>query len=382
MAGTFRYTLRDNYSGAGDGDIYGGVNTTYESIAGTPIGAGIIASSEYIFFTFGGGLNPGYTADLTPLLASSGGYYFDVSDFLSGVTLAGGNFGDILTGGIGIDTLLGNGGNDALRGNYGNDVLIGEAGNDQLYGGHDLDRLYGDEGNDILDGGAGNDRLDGGAGNDKLYVDSAGDTVVEGLSGGIDTIYLGTSYTLKAGVAVEVLSAGSSAAGLSINLVGNEFAQNIIGNSSNNHLKGLGGNDDLQAGKGKDYLYGGVGKDALTGGLGNDFFVFDTTLNASTNVDTIRDFHNIVSNSAAIADNDTLMLDDRIFAKLNTGTLYSTFFKANATGTATDANDHIVYNTTSGKLYYDINGNAAGGAIQFATLTDHPTLTASDFLIY
>jgi Ca2+-binding RTX toxin-like protein len=48
---------------------------------------------------------------------------------------------------------------------------------------------------------------------------------------------------------------------------------------------------------------------------------------------------------------------------------------------AADANDYIVYNQTTGALFYDSNGSGAGGAIQFATLTNKPTLTASDFVV-
>ena len=38
-------------------------------------------------------------------------------------------------------------------------------------------------------------------------------------------------------------------------------------------------------------------------------------------------------------------------------------------------------NHTTGALIYDANGNAAGGAIQFATLTNHPVLAANDFVV-
>jgi serralysin len=35
----------------------------------------------------------------------------------------------------------------------------------------------------------------------------------------------------------------------------------------------------------------------------------------------------------------------------------------------------------TGALFYDANGNAAGGAIQLATLVGKPTLTAADFVV-
>ena len=53
------------------------------------------------------------------------------------------------------------------------------------------------------------------------------------------------------------------------------------------------------------------------------------------------------------------------------------FFFAGAA--AHDANDHIIYNSSTGVLFYDSNGNLAGGATVIATLTNKPLLTAGDF---
>lgn len=56
-------------------------------------------------------------------------------------------------------------------------------------------------------------------------------------------------------------------------------------------------------------------------------------------------------------------------------------FKANATGTATEADDRIIYNTATGALFYDANGAAAGGSIQFAVLANKAALSAAEFVI-
>ena len=56
-------------------------------------------------------------------------------------------------------------------------------------------------------------------------------------------------------------------------------------------------------------------------------------------------------------------------------------FVANTAGTAQDASDRIVYETDTGKLFYDSNGNAAGGETQFAQLAAGLALTNNDFLI-
>ena len=48
---------------------------------------------------------------------------------------------------------------------------------------------------------------------------------------------------------------------------------------------------------------------------------------------------------------------------------------------AHDATDRIIYNPATGALIYDSNGDAAGGATQFATLDTGLSLTRADFEI-
>ena len=54
-------------------------------------------------------------------------------------------------------------------------------------------------------------------------------------------------------------------------------------------LAGSGNDTSLRTGR-ERRIHGGTGNDVLTGGGGDDTFYFDTTLDASTNVDTITDF--------------------------------------------------------------------------------------------
>ena len=76
------------------------------------------------------------------------------------------------------------------------------------------------------------------------------------------------------------------------------------------------------------------------------------------------------------------MLENAIFTTIvGTGVLTVAQFVANVSGTAQDADDRIVYETDTGKLFFDSDGNAAGGATQFAQLAVGLALTNADFLI-
>ncbi len=149
------------------------------------------------------------------------------------------------------DNITGSGEWNKLWGNGGDDVINGLGGNDTISGG---------AGNDTIDGGTGNDIMAGGDGNDTFYVDSAGDDVVEGATGGTDLIYATVSYGL-AGRYVETLQLVGSA---NIDATGNSQANTLIGNSGNNTLLGNDGNDVLNGGAGDDVLNGGNGTDTAS----------------------------------------------------------------------------------------------------------------------
>lgn len=46
-----------------------------------------------------------------------------------------------------------------------------------------------------------------------------------------------------------------------------------------------------------------------------------------------------------------------------------------------DADDRLMYDTVSGKLYYDPDGSGAGAQSVIAVLTGAPTLAASDIVV-
>lgn len=245
---------------------------------------------------------------------------------------------------------------------------IGGSGNDRIYGNAVANVLTGGAGNDVLDGRGGTDTLNGGAGNDTYIMSATGDKIVD--ASGVDKIYASVTMSLVSYTAVEhlVLTGSGNVSG-----TGNGLANILNGNGGNNMLNGVGGNDTINGGVGTDRLYGGLGNDKLTGGVGADAFVFNTTLNSSTNVDTITDF--------SVAD-DTVWLENAVFKSLTkTGALASSAFYASAAGLAHDSNDRIIYETDTGNLYYDANGSAAGGRIMFAHLKAGLALTYQDFLV-
>ncbi|MFD2058810.1 beta strand repeat-containing protein [Mesorhizobium calcicola] len=364
-------------------------------------------------------------------------------DTLVGVNNARGTaFNDALYGNAADNSMRGRGGNDVLMGHDGNDTLWGDErdgngdpnyGNDSIYGEGGNDTLYGGRGVDLLDGGTGADTMRGGGENDTYYVDNAGDLVIETIGQGTDNVQAYVSFNLS-GQELENLQLRSSG---SINGTGNSIANIINGNSGNNIIDGLGGADTMSGAQGNDTYYvdnvgdhvidvigqgidnvqayvsfnlsgqelenlqlrsaasingtgnsianviggnsgnniinGLGGNDTLSGSTGQDTFVFTTALNASTNVDTITDF--------SVVD-DTIWVDNAIFAALGgNGTLTANQFVKNTTGLAADGDDHIIYETDTGWLTYDTNGNASGGSTHFATLAANLALTNADFVV-
>jgi Ca2+-binding RTX toxin-like protein len=163
-------------------------------------------------------------------------------------------------------------------------------------------------------------------------------------------------------------------------LGGSDFADKIFGLNGNDkihafdgtdQLFGGAGNDGLSGGNGNDVLAGGLGIDTMAGGAGVDFFVFDTAPNTALNRDIIIDFSHA---------DDAFRMENAIFTKLGAaGLLNPAFFRAGAA--AVDANDFIVYNQATGILSYDSNGNAAGGIVQVALLSNKPVLAFNDFAV-
>jgi Ca2+-binding RTX toxin-like protein len=259
----------------------------------------------------------------------------------------------LLTGGPAIDG-TGNELDNMIVGNDAANTLSGLAGNDTLRG---------RDGNDVLNGGLGADTMQGDEGHDSYTVDNVGDVVIEAANQGFDTVRSSISYTLTDNVERLLLTGGPSTDG-----TGNNLDNEIVGNNAANVLNGLDGDDSLRGRNGADTLNGGLGSDILEGGLHGDRFVFNTTLGPA-NIDTMTDFEIAL---------DIIELDAAIFAGLSLGTLDADAFN---NGGPLDATDRIVYDTTSGALYFDPDGDGATAATQFATVGNLAAVSNTDFLV-
>jgi Ca2+-binding RTX toxin-like protein len=221
-----------------------------------------------------------------------------------------------------------------------------------MYGGLGDDGLYGGAGHDTLNGGGGNDTLNGGDGNDTLNG-SLGDNTLFGGLGNDD---------LAGSNDVDRLYGGAGDDGLN-------------GGAGDDVLFGSDGNDTFNGGVGNDTLYGGAGNDALLGLDGDDRFMFDTAP-AANNVDTIVDggFYGDVYG-------EQIGLDGTTFTGIGSVLDPAEFYGGNVTE-GTQTTHRILYNTTTGALYYDPDGSTVtGNAVQFATLQAGLAIDEDDFFM-
>lgn len=250
---------------------------------------------------------------------------------------------------------------------FDNAILVGNA---------SVNTLTGNSGTDRLDGGIGGDSLIGGDGSDLYIVDDLNDTIIEAPNEGTDSVQSSVTFTLLDNVENLTLTGKAAINGTGNNqnntISGNISANTLGGGQGDDTLDGGVGNDILSGGDGVDLLIGGLGNDLLTGGSGTDKFRFEKVL-GKTNIDTITDFATGI---------DRIELDDAIFKKFIRDSDLSDNFVSSGTGVkALDSNDHLIFNTATGALFYDADGNGAGAAIQFATLTGVSNVAYTDFWV-
>ncbi|MDZ8028554.1 MAG: hypothetical protein RMX97_28260 [Nostoc sp. DedQUE11] len=154
--------------------------------------------------------------------------------------------------------------------------------------------------------------------------------------------------------------------------VSNSSGDNLLdGGDGNDILTASGGlgNNTLKGGNGNDTLTGGKGNDSLIGEGGTDTFVFNSFNEGS---DRIYDFNTT---------NEVIQVSAAGFGGgLSAGVLSATQFKLGAS--ATTSTQRFIYNSTTGGLFFDQDGNAGGFAqVQFAQLSTGLPLTNNNFVV-
>ncbi|CAN7260130.1 hypothetical protein [Rhizobium sp. LjRoot254] len=303
-----------------------------------------------------------------------------------------------------------------FRGSDGNDLLLGSGGRDRFVWnpGDDNDTINGRAGKDLLD-------FSGSAVSESVDIFSNGQqlnllrnvaavqittNMVERFQfhagGGSDTIAIGDLSASSAQL-ISLDLAGVAGTGTgdgqadTISILGRAIDDkvSVSGSGSTVAIKGMpwevkiaaretgdavlfsaGAGDDtidlegLGAGPGIR-IDGGLGNDVLKAGSADDQFLFSTTLDANANVDIIRRF------SAA---HDLILLEDSVFVGIGApGALAAGAFHIGSA--ATDAAHRIIYNESSGGLFFDSDGVGGNDAVRFAKLDRGLSLTEADFLI-
>ncbi|MBD2414636.1 hypothetical protein FACHB389_09600 [Nostoc calcicola FACHB-389] len=327
------------------------------------------------------------------------------------LNITGTYYDDLIVGNNGNDTLNpGSGGNDTIIGGGGNDYLnirFSASGNNTFKGGvgdDTLDAQYsssdnllsGDEGNDSLlafgyDSGlteydygppgyysyqtSGNNTLNGGAGNDFLNVDySIGDNLLNGGDGNDTLTASGYEYddfdrVYRETSGDNILNGGAGSDRL---IVEDSSGDNLLdGGDGNDTLSAsrASGKNTLKGGSGDDILTGGKGNDSLYGGSGADKFIFSSF---NEGVDRIYDFN---------ATNEVIQVSTGGFGGgLSVGVLSASQLRIGIS--ATTSAQRFIYNSTTGELFFDQDGNAAGFAqVKFAQLSTGLPLTNNNFLV-
>ncbi len=168
---------------------------------------------------------------------------------------------------------------------------------------------------------------------------------------------INASYVYDTGYTDGGITVKKMAAELAVNMQGND---EVLGSRFNDKLAGFAGNDLLNGGQGKDFLTGGTGADT-----------FQFTEFGSRHVDTVTDF---------VRGIDKIQLDAAVFTRLP-DTLTADMLVVGKKAKATDAADRLLFDTGSGTLSYDADGNGKGKAEMIAKLTGIKDFAITDILL-
>jgi Ca2+-binding RTX toxin-like protein len=420
--------------GAGNDLLFGGEQHTPEDSHDTLDGGSgddvfniftTLGTSQNVVLLDGGGVDT--------VIASSWtlGAGFENLTLRGGQTEGGTGVGNALANLIHVESnsndlfqVQGGDGNDTLLGGEGSEILRGDGGDDWLEPGIDgaeADTLTGGAGQDSfvfrappVDSAFGDSVTDFSSPADQVLIDNRGFTAV----GGAGTFTAGDArfaanasgtatdashriiYNTSTGeLSYDADGAGGGAAVLFARLegapalaasditvlgdtppagehiAGTSGSDALVGTAGNDTLEGLAGGDLLDGRVGNDRLEGGAGQDRITGGDGEDSFTFRTPLN-NANRDTVNDF---------VSGTDRILLDDAVAAAVGAlGDFESgdeRFYAGPGARAPLEADDRIVYDTTSGMLMYDPDGSGGAGQQFITVLQGAPALSASDIAV-
>lgn len=331
------------------------------------------------------------------------------------VDLTGSADDETLTTAAGDDTVDGGAGNDVLNTGNGADLITDHAGSSlTVAAGH---------GNDVIDiaGTAfSSGRIDGGIGINTLLaadatlalltltnlqiLDTGGATVkataaqfegfirIQSSTGAVSLTLAATGAATRLDLTGELNPSGPRGA----RLTGSDDAETVSTGAGNDSIDGGAGRDMLAGGKGADILSGGAAADTLFGGKGNDTVTGDGGIDQlfggsgddifwlhpskPQDADVLRDF---------VPGEDHILLSRAEFGDFDrSGSVtlpVSDWFLATVGGVATDSKDRFIYDTTTGKLYFDSDGSSSIAQRLIAgfspSLTGIPLLTAADFIV-
>ncbi|MBW4682575.1 MAG: calcium-binding protein, partial [Microcoleus vaginatus WJT46-NPBG5] len=359
--------------GYGDDGYY--VDSTYEDVISEGVDAGTDSVYAYSSYSLDENVENLYLY---------GSAYYGEGNALNNY-IVGNSENNYFSAWGGIDTIAGDYGNDAYYIDSTDDVIIEgvDAGTDSVgaYSSYTLDEnvenLYmyigyygygnalnnyiaGNSDSNLFWGGGGNDTMAGDYGDDAYYVDSTYEDVIsEGVDAGIDSVYAYASYSLDENVENLYMYSGYYG----------------YGNALNNYIAGNSENNDLWGSTGDDTITGGAGSDVLTGGTGADYFTFYSSSEVS---DTITDF--IWEEGDKFAVSASGFGGGLITTSGTTpGDLHSSQFVIGAAPAS--SSERIIYNSSTGAVYFDEDGTGATAQIQIATLSPYLNLISSDFQV-
>jgi Ca2+-binding RTX toxin-like protein len=199
------------------------------------------------------------------------------------------------------------------------------------------------------------------ASDDILFVNYE-DTIVNGGDG--NDLIFGSSSSIAYD---DILNGGN----------GND---SIYGQAGNDLIHGDEGDDNLYAGAGNDVIFGDLGNDALyANGSGDDQNQGDDIFIGGEGSDSFIFYSHTLPSYGIIKILDFTSGTDKIFLIAN-GEVYNQGDLIQGPGAkAQDANDFLIFDSSSGALSYDADGNGSAQSIQIATLVGVSTVSAEDF---